>query len=132
MKRARKYCREDGLTLVEIVLILVVTAIAVIPLSRLSITNIKTNAQQHVINRSMYYAEELIEWIVSDYKGDNFNGSQVVTQWTGYYDNPEGSIYRYVSINGPFTENSVDYWQIDVTVSVTDIPDVVLSVWVTD
>ena len=48
MKRARKYCREDGLTLVEIVLILVVTAIAVIPLSRLSITNIKTNAQQHV------------------------------------------------------------------------------------
>jgi len=131
LKKIKHWFREDGLSLIEIVMILVIVGIALVPLSRLSVSNLKTNARQQLMNRCTLYAEELVEWVVSDYRNANFLGEDVANDWVGYYDNPEGAITRYVSVSGPTTLNSVDYWEIDVSVSAPDMEDVVLTIWIT-
>jgi len=125
---------ENGVSLVEIVLIMVILSIAVVPLSRLSLTNLKSSGRYATMNKAIYYAQEAIEQVVADYAAeDDGRGYEWVrTNWSGSTDVPATGFSRSVGVSAENTLNGVEYVVVQVNVGGTDIEDVVLTTWLVD
>lgn len=133
-RRLERIRDEEGLSLIEVVIILVILGIAVIPLSRLSINNLKIGGQYSHMTRAIFYAQERMEQIIADYAAvDGGRGYDWVrTNWTGDSDTPESGFTRSVTISGESVLNGVTYVVVQVVVSTSDIDDLVLSTWIVD
>jgi type II secretory pathway pseudopilin PulG len=115
--------------MVEVVLLLVILGIALMPLTRLSVTNLKFGAQYSLMSRAMAFAQERMEEIISDYQatsaGRGYNWVQ--NNWNGVTDAPAASFTRTVSISSQATLNGVNYVTVRVTVSHSEISDTSLE-----
>ncbi len=124
---------EMGMTLIDVIVMMVILAIAVVPLSRLAVINLKSSANSAMLTRAMFYAQEVMEQIVADYEADDANPPRgydwVRYNWYGSAPNPPAGLSGYVSISSPATRNGVEYVVVQVTVSGTEIPNVNLSTW---
>ena len=125
---------EKGISMMEIVLIIIVIGIAIIPLSQLSIVNQKAGGRFGTTTKALFYAEEVMEQIIADYMAiEGGKGYQwVITNWPGSTPSPPSGLLGNVSISVQDTLNSVPYVTVQVTVGGTDIPDVVLETWMVE
>ena len=125
---------ERGMSLIEIVIILVILGIAVIPLSRLSVQNLRSGGQTATMSKAIAYAQERMEQIVADYAAkDGGRGYDWVrSYWAGFSDAPATGFSRSVSISGEQTLQGVDYVSVQVSVTGPEINDVVLTTWLVE
>ena len=130
----RKMEVERGFSLVEIVLVIVVLGMTVFPLARLAVVNTNSGGRYVMMTRAIFYAEEIMEQIIADYAAEDAGRGYdwVRTNWPGTTSNPPAGLTGSVAISSETTLNGVDYVVVQVTVSGTDIPDVVLTSWLVD
>ena len=120
----RFFSDESGFSLIELVIMVMILGITLIPLTSLSISNLRNTGRQIEITRGTMYAEECIEYVWSFY-GDSQTagrGYQGIIDGnmsfaTGLPDNLESGYSRSYSVSATQTEHGIDY--INVTVSVT-------------
>lgn len=127
----RRVRDERGVSLVEVVLIMVILGITVVPLSRLSVANLKSSGRYATITKAAYYAEEVMEQIIADYAAEDAGRGYdwVVANWPGSAPNPPTGFSGNVSISAEDTLNNVIYVVAQVAVSGSEIPDLVLTTW---
>jgi len=134
MLRKRKWLRrllldEKGISMMEVVLIIVIIGIAIVPLSQLSIINQKMGGQFGITMKAIFYAEEVMEQIIADYMAEaGGRGYQwVISNWPGTTPNPPSGLQGYVYISAQDTLNGVPYVNVQVAIEGTDIADVTLE-----
>lgn len=127
--------KEEGFTLLEIVIYLVLIGTALVPLTRLSIANMENGAQFAAITEAQFYIEEIMENLVADYEADDAGRGYdwVRTNWPGSVSTSSPSGFTgSVSISAEQTLNGVTYCEVTVTVSGSTIPNMNLSTWIVD
>ena len=135
IRRVKRAVRpERGVSLIEIVLIIVIIGIAAVPLSRLSIVNQTTSGKYGSTTRAIFYAEQVMEQLISDYAAvDADRGYDWVNiNWPGSTLHPPSGLSGNVTISAEDTLNGVPYVIVQITVSGTDITDVTLETWLVD
>ena len=135
IRRVKRAVRpERGVSLIEIVLIIVIIGIAAVPLSRLSIVNQTTSGKYGSTTKAIFYAEEVMEQLISDYAAvDAGRGYDWVNiNWPGSTPIPPSGLSGNVTISAEDTLNGVPFVIVQLTVSGTDITDVTLETWLVD
>lgn len=127
-----KLSDEKGVSLIEVVIILVILAITVAPLGRLSVQNMKSGGDYVTMTRTMSYAQGRMEEIVADYSSASRGYDWVKTNWSGVADSPSTGLSRTVSISSETVLNGVTYVVVTTTVSGSGIEDVQLKMWLVD
>jgi prepilin-type N-terminal cleavage/methylation domain-containing protein len=129
-KRIRFLKSESGFSLVEVVLAIVIMGIAVVPISRLAIMNLKSGARYTTMTKALFYAQSGMEQLFSDYGAlDAGRGyTWVRSNWPGT-STPATGFTRTVTISAQQTLNSVKYVEVHVQISSAGIPTVDLSTW---
>ena len=123
---------ESGVSLVEIVIIMVILGIALVPLTRVSITNLTNGGRFAMETQALVYAQGVMENIIADYMALNEGRgySWVVANWSGASTpNPPTGLTGTVAISAEDSLDEVPYVVVQTTVAASDIPDVVLSTW---
>lgn len=123
MKKIKRILkREEGLSLIEIVLIIVIMGISVMPISRLSVTNMTGTVDAFSMSRSQFYAKMLMEEIIGDYlsKDRSVGGlTNVMGIWDGYSSSSDvQGLSGRVDFSTVVRRNNIAYSTI--TVNVTD------------
>ncbi len=134
-KMKNRIAGEQGISLVEIVLVIVVIGISILPLSRLSNANMKNGGKYATLTRATYYAQEVMEQVIADYAAvDAGRGySWVRTNWSNHVPaNPPSGLSGLVTVSAEDSLNGVVYTEIGVTVSGSDIPSVILNTWIVE
>ena len=127
-----KIRNEKGATLIEIVILLLIFAISVIPLSRLVMRNLNSGGRYSTMSRAILHAEESMEQIIADYAANTvgMGYNWVIANWSGSSTpNPPAGLTGNVTISAEDTLKGVPYVVVETTVRGTDIPDVVLTTW---
>ena len=136
LSKMRRFIDEmRGVTLIEIIIVLVILGIAVIPLSRLAVKNVNSGGKYATMSRAMFHAEEVMEMVIADYAAED--GSRgydwVLTNWSGQSSpSPPPGLTGSVSISAENTVKGVTYVEVLVTVTGSDIPDVTLTTLLVD
>lgn len=115
--------RENGFTLVELVVVIVLMGISIIPLSRLLRQNIKTSVEVEQISKASFFAQQKIEQVLRDY-----NATGVANISTDDYSETSDGMTCTVSTSLD-SLNNTRYYDVVVTISGSSIPDVSLNVW---
>jgi len=121
-----------GFSLLEVILVVVLIAIAIPPLLRLFSHSILGSVDSELRTKATLYAQEKLEQILNDKKVAG--GFQTVIT-PGRYppDVPEEGFTRTVQIQSEgLSYNGVPYARVVVTVSHAGIPDVQLETWITN
>ena len=128
-KLHRRLGREEGFSMMEVVLLLVILAIALVPLTRLATSNLKFGAQYSMMTRAMGYAQEAMEEIIADYRAESAGRGYdwVRSNWDGATASPATGYTRSVDISSEMTLNGVTYVNVTVSVSHADISNVTLE-----
>ena len=127
--------KNQGFTLIEVILVIVIIGISVPPVLTLFTQNLTDSSKSEAYTKASLYALERMEEILGDKRAvDDGYGWNYINQ-SGQYpnDTPETGYTRSVSIDT--TGNSyggVIYALIQVTVSHADINNVVLTSWATN
>jgi hypothetical protein len=125
---------EKGLSLIELTIIVVLIGITILPLSRLSMSNLKSGGDYVDMAQAIFYSEEIMEQIISDYaaveagKGytwviDNWGSGSPSTE-----EAPEG-LTGYVYISPEDTLNGVPYVKVQTTISGSSISSFSMTTW---
>lgn len=122
---------SKGFTLVEVVVVIVVLAIAIPALVQLSAFILEKGDKSAVVSRAALLAQEKIEEILAD-KRDTTKGYDWIIASGSYPTEtlPNGYTRRVTVTTN--TRNGVDYAHIRVAVEHDDIPDIELVTWLTD
>jgi Tfp pilus assembly protein PilV len=119
-----KHCRsESGITLIEAVILILIIAVATVPLSRLAITNLKSTTQSMMISELVCYAEGSMEEIVS--VGRNMGVEAISDGYVFSFQIPN-TLNRSVSVTSD-TLDGIGYTQVMVTVGNNEVGDYSLT-----
>ena len=126
---------SQGFTLIEIVVIIVVLAIAIPSIMTLLSSLLTDSSKYEIITQAATYAQEKIDEIIADKRSSDRGYNWVVT--TGRYqsDVPASGFIRSVYIDTTAkVYNGVPYalLQVQVQAGHIDIPNIELTTWLTD
>jgi Tfp pilus assembly protein PilV len=122
-----------GMTLIEVIIIVVVLGIAVPALMSLMSSTLFHSGKSAILSQSTMFAQERIEEIIADKKSDSRGYGYVVTPGRYLSDSPASGFTRTVAVQTTgMTYNGVPYAHVEVTVSHDDIPNITLSTWLTE
>ncbi|MFQ5603782.1 MAG: prepilin-type N-terminal cleavage/methylation domain-containing protein [bacterium] len=129
----KKIKNSRGFTLIEVVLIIVVLAIAIPSLMRL-LSSVLDNSQRSVIiSKAVIYAQEKMDEIIADKQNPLRGFNWVVTPGTYQSDIPSNDYTRSVVIDTTGKiQNGVRYALVQVSVSNSEISDITLTTWLTE
>lgn len=115
--------REEGASLIEVVLLLVILGIALVPLTQLTVNNAKNGAKYLIMTRASTFAQERMEEVIADYRAEDAGRGYafVLANWAGQSDTPAAGFTRTVSISGEMILNGVTYVTVTVSVANTNI-----------
>ena len=125
-KRFRRCAGEKGFSLVEVIVIILMLGIAVIPLSRMAISNLDAGRTYNLIMVGTFYAQEIIERIIADYMANGLGYNWVRANWPGTVSGSPTGYTGTVSISGETTISGVTYVTVTVTVTASGMPNIVL------
>lgn len=121
---------EKGMSLIEAILMIIILGITVVPLSTLSTNNVKFGTKTLLMTEGCLYAQSVMEQIYADYfSPDTSIGGydKIVSRWGGATTpDPPTGYSGLVTISAPDSSYGVTYSNVTVTVSSSEIPDVVL------
>lgn len=123
---------NQGFTLIEVIMVIVVFAIAVPTLMTVLSSTLDSSNKSAVISQAATYAQEKIEGIIGDKKNPSKGFDWVTT--TGRYssDVPAVGFSRSVIITSGNVQNGVSYAYVQVKVTHSEISDIKLETWLTD
>ena len=129
-----KFSDEKGMSLIEVVIIVVILGIALLPLSRLSVGNTDSASRYLTATKATCYAQEIMENIIADYKSSDptIGGyNNVINNWNGTVTSPAPptGLSGSVSISSETSFNGVRYVVVTVTVRASGIQNVNLTTW---
>lgn len=123
--------RERGFTLVEVVILIVVAAIAVLPLAMLFATTSIRSSDAQSASVAAQLAQAKLEEITAD-RNASTRGFSYVTAANYPAENPVpafASFQRSVTVSPDSTYDGVTFRTVSVTVTTSGIPPVTLSTW---
>ncbi|NQT26114.1 type II secretion system protein [candidate division KSB1 bacterium] len=130
---------ESGFTLVELVIMVMILGVTLIPLTSLSISNIRTSGKQIELTRGVMYTEEAIEYVWSFYGNTNlnkgFNGiidGYLDFAGSGLNDDLETGYSRTYSVSATQTLDGVDFIDVTVTVNCPNAGTIQMTARLTD
>ena len=123
---------NQGFTLIEVIMVIVVFAIAVPTLMTVLSSTLDSSNKSVVISQAATYAQEKIEEIIGDKKNPSKGFDWVTT--TGRYssDVPAVGFSRSVIITTGNVQNGVSYAYVQVKMTHSEISDIKLETWLTD
>ncbi len=130
-RSGRAISDERGMSLIEVIIILVVMGIAVVPLGNLFTRNMVFGGRYATMTRAIHYCQEWMEQIISDYAADGAGRGYdwVRSNWDSMSDTPDAGYSRSVTISSELEAADVGYVVVQVTVIGQDIQNVVLTTW---
>jgi Tfp pilus assembly protein PilV len=123
IKQLKQLKREEGLSLIEVVIIILVLSISVVPLSRLSITNMTYSARYAETVQAVFSAEGTMEEVAAVAQGQGYD---MVTSGYSYTFPIPDFMTRSVSVYEDSSEGVV-YKEVTVSVSGPNSGDVILT-----
>lgn len=136
-----RFRNESGFSLIELVIMVMILGITLIPLTSLSLSNIRTSGTQIEQTRGIMYAEEGMEHVWAFY-GDSRTG--VNKGYQGVIDgylldsfgdlntNLESGFSRTFSVSAVLTQEDVDYINVTVSVSCPTAGTIQMTAMLTD
>jgi type II secretory pathway pseudopilin PulG len=126
------FCREEGLTLVEMVMVIVVLGIAIPSLMSLVGKSVESSIDSENLSKAVFFAQQKIEQIKAD-KANASRGYDYVTT-NGQYgsDTPAAGFSRSVLVTTGSSHNGVAYALVAVTVSHEGMQPITLKTWLVD
>lgn len=134
---------EKGVTLLELILLIVVLSIAMLPLSRLVTMNLKFSSEMTKVTEATFKAQDKMEQVLADYTQttDGFDSLAVHGYDSDSYPTPVNASFYHEVDNGYTMEVAIDtalsnmlngirYLDVTVTVSEQNLPrPLELSAW---
>lgn len=120
-----------GFTLIEVILIIVVLAIAIPSLIQLLSSTLVNSNKSVIVSQAILYAQEKMEGIIADKKSPAKGYNWVTTPGNYPNDVPSSGFTRSVTIETS-QHNGIPYAFVQVIVSHNEIPDVRLTTWLTE
>jgi len=124
--------RQEGVSLIETILLIIILAISLPAISRLLQQNVYSSVQMNSLNKASYYAQLKLEQIIADYANTEATGSVVYEYITDYTYDPETHETGYTT-NVDVTDsayNGVNYKEISVTCTNPQGSPVTLKTWI--
>ena len=123
---------SQGFTLIEIIMIIVIFAIAVPTLMTILSSTLDSSNKSTDISRAATHAQDKMEEIIGDKKNPSKGVDWVTT--TGRYssDVPAAGFSRSIIITTGNVQNGVSYAYVQVKVTHSEISDIKLETWLTD
>ncbi|MCH7678013.1 type II secretion system protein [candidate division KSB1 bacterium] len=123
---------SQGFTLIEVIMVIVVFAIAVPTLMTVLSSTLDSSNKSVVISQAATYAQEKIEEIIGDKRNPSKGFDWVTT--TGRYssDVPAVGFSRSIIITSGNVQNGVSYAYVQVKITHSEISDIKLETWLTD
>jgi Tfp pilus assembly protein PilX len=118
---------QRGMSLVEIIMIIVLIGIVSLPLTKLAKTNLRSSATYLTTTMGQYDAQSIIERINGDYIANGY--AATVTTWTNRTGTTNTGFSYGVSIGAEQILNGIRVRTVTVTVSGKGIPNLNLSTW---
>ena len=131
----KKLDSQGGFSVIEVILVILILAISVPPILSLFSQNLTSSVESEIYTKAIYYAEEKMEEILADKRAISAGKGFGYVLQPGRYvsDSPESGFARSVSIDTLGNVfDSVRFARIRVTVSHSQIANVVLGSWVTN
>ena len=127
----KRFVDERGMSLIEVIIILVVMGVSVVPLGNLFTRNMVYGGRYATMTRAIHYCQEWMEQIISDYAAETAGRGYdwVRSNWDATSDTPASGFSRSVSISSELESNDVGHVVVQVTVTGQDIDPVVLTTW---
>jgi Tfp pilus assembly protein PilV len=125
---------QRGMSLIEVILMLVVLGVVALPLYKLSVTNLKSEVKYFAIEKAGLDARTVSEQILADYGNSARGYAWVRTNWAGRSGTGISNKYHYaVTLSAEMvTATGMHYTEVTVTVSGTDLSrNLVLKSWIT-
>jgi prepilin-type N-terminal cleavage/methylation domain-containing protein len=122
---------SKGYSLIEIIMVVLILGIAIPPIVNIFSQNLTNNVNSEIYTKANYFAEKKIEQILADKRSNSY--SYIVAQGRYQNDTPETGFTRTIGIDDTNKIiNGIPYAEIIVTVSHSNINNVVLTSWVTN
>jgi len=109
----QSFRNESGVTLIEAIALILIIAITAGPLSRLAITNLKSNTQSMQIGEVVSYAEGSMEEVISIAR--NLGVDEIMYEYDFSFDIP-GKLTRSLTVTQT-DYDGIPYAQVTLTVS---------------
>ncbi len=130
-KRLLGDCR--GITLIEVILIVVILAIAAPTLMSLMSSTLFNSSKSAILSQATIFAQEKMEEILADKKSATRGFGYITIPGTYPSDSPAEGFTRTVSVQtSGMSYNGIPYADVQVTVSHSQISNVTLRTWLTD
>lgn len=129
----KKLYNCQGFTLIEVVLIIVVMAIAIPTLMHLLSSNLINSTKSEIITQAVIYAQEKIDEIIADKRSPVRGYNWVVASGRYPSDFPSNGFTRSVFIDTTaMVYNGISYALVQVRVNHNDIPEIEITTWLTE
>ena len=130
----RRSAGQNGMSLVEIIIIILLIGITVIPISRLSMQNLTQGSKSFVQNDAIADIQSLMEQIYGDYMADNIGMSRgydwVRANWAGATGTTVSGQFNYaVTVSNEQAQNGVTYVEVTVTITGDEIDSITNTTW---
>jgi type II secretory pathway pseudopilin PulG len=128
--------RQDGISLIETVLMIIILAISLPAITRLLQQNVIASARMTALNKATFYAQQRVEEIIAEYANtsDTDNVHAAFESMSDYHFDPvtpETGYTTDVTVrNG--NQDGVSIKEITVTCTNPMGPDVALQTWIAD
>ena len=123
---------QRGMSLIEIILIIVMLGIVILPLTRLSRANLNNLVTFSIAEKAQYDIQSLMEEIIADFRATATGYDDVKTNWSGRTGTTNSGKYNYsVSFSADLVQNGITYSVVTVTVSGGGLANnMVLTTWI--
>ena len=129
---ARLHRDQRGMTLIEVIILVVVLAIGLPVLALLLTEGARHGLRAERITQATLLAQEKMDQIIAEKRTRGYAYVDSVLRIAGYYDDSLDVAtvrYRRATTWQDTTDGTEDYKEVTVTVSADQIPDVVMETW---
>jgi len=121
----KRFNKEHGMSLVEVVVMIVVLGLSIGPLSKLAKINLNSGAKAAEQTKAVLYAKGIMEHIIADYRSTDASVGgfdNVITNWNGVAtETPPAGLSGNVTVSSVDTVMGVAVAQVNVNVTGSDV-----------
>ena len=128
----KELSNNQGFTLIEVIMIIVIFAIAVPTLMTVLSSTLDSSNKSAVISQAALFTQEKIEKILGDKRNPSKGFDWVTSQGRYSSDVPAVGFSRSVIITSGNVQNGVSYAYVQVKVTHSEISDIKIETWLTD
>jgi len=139
MLKSTKHIRQApagqaGMSLIEIIIVIILIGITIVPISRLSMQNLRQGSETFAQNDAISDIQSIMEQIYSDYQASGLASNRgydwVRTNWNNVTGTTVSGQFNYaVAISSEQTQNGVTYVEVTVTITGDEIDPITNTTW---